>query len=135
MRTSYSLVAFRCTVAILALIPISAGAAGVMNGLAFPGFDVTTENADAASHFRFLSGIFLTMGLAYWSVALGWGDYLPRFQLLGVLTVAGGLARAVSYVLDGEPSVGHQLGLGMELVVVPVLLLWSCRLSHLKSRG
>lgn len=119
---------FRIIVAILALIPISAGGAGVMYGLSFPGFVVVTANADAASHFRFLSGIFLAMGLAYWTVAIDLGNWLSRFQLLAALTIAGGVARGASLFADGAPSVGHLLGLGMELLVVPAMLLWSLRL-------
>ena len=120
--------AFRIVVAILALIPVSAGIAGVFFGLSFPGFVVVDASADAQSHFRFLSGIFLAMGLAYWAVALGRGNWLARFQLLAILTMAGGVARLVSLLVDGTPSLGHQLGLGMELIVLPALLLWSRRL-------
>ena len=123
-----SATAFRIVVAVLALIPISAGIAGAIFGLSFPGFDVVEASADGQSHFRFLSGIFLAMGLAYWTVALGSGNWHARFQLLAVLTMAGGVARLVSLFVDGTPSLGHQLGLGMELIVVPTLLLWSRRL-------
>lgn len=120
--------AFRIIVAILALIPISAGAAGVVYGLSFPGFAVMAAKADAVSHFRFLSGTFIAMGLTYWTVALGLGNWLSRFQLLAGLTIAGGLSRGASLFVDGLPSVGHLFGLGMELLVVPALLLWSLRL-------
>jgi len=128
--------AFRITVAVLALIPIGAGAAGVFYGLAFPGFDVSVANPDSQSHFRFLSGIFLAMGLAYWSVALGIGNWLQRFQLLAMLTFIGGLARLVSLASNGAPSIGHQIGLGMELIAVPLLLFWSVqrRHSHMRER-
>jgi hypothetical protein len=127
--------AFRIIVANLALIPISAGAAGVIFGLSFPGFEVQVQNPDASSHFRFLSGIFLAMGLAYWTVALGLGDWLARFQFLAVLTIAGGLARGVSLFVDGTPSLGHQIGLGMELIIVPMLFFWSIRLSIQQPSG
>ena len=124
-RPDRNMTAFRATVAFLALIPIGAGAAGVFYGLAFPGFGVVSGEADASSHFRFLSGIFFAMGLAYWSVALRMGNWLERFWLLGLLTIAGGLGRALSLASDGVPSTGHLIGLGMELVVVPLLFFWS----------
>jgi len=135
MLPHQSLVAFRLVVAVLALIPITAGAAGVMFGLSFPGFDLDAGNPDAQSHFRFLSGIFLAIGLAYWSVALGLGDWLRRFQLLAILTIAGGLARAASLPLDGTPSLGHQIGLGMELGAVPLLLFWCRQLEKRRTQG
>ncbi|MFN3225615.1 MAG: DUF4345 domain-containing protein [Hyphomicrobiales bacterium] len=130
------MLAFRITVAVLALIPISAGAAGVVYGLSFPGFDVSVANPDSQSHFRFLSGIFLAMGLAYWSVALEIGNWLQRFQLLATVTFIGGLARLVSLASDSAPSIGHQIGLGMELIAVPLFLFWSVHLrrSHLCER-
>jgi hypothetical protein len=134
-RLDQQLLAFRCIVAVLALIPIGAGAVGVVMGLSFPGFELTTQNADAASHFRFLSGIFLAMGLAYWSVAIQIGNYLHRFQFLAILTIAGGCARLLSLMVDGAPSVGHQLGLAMELLVVPVLLVWSGRLLRFQAQS
>lgn len=125
---------FRVTVFCLALIPLSAGLAGVLLGTEFPGFMAEAGNADAPSHFRFLSGIFLAMGVAYWSCAFNlgsakWGEPLPRFRLLCVLTISGGLARLLSLVTDGLPSTGHLVGLGMELIVVPLLLLWSFHLT------
>lgn len=125
---------FRVTVFILAMIPLSAGLAGVFRGTEFPGFLVESGNADGPSHFRFLSGIFLAMGLAYWSCAFNWGNAtwggpLPRFRLLCALTIAGGLARLLSVLLDGTPSNGHLVGLGMELIVVPLLLVWSFRFT------
>jgi hypothetical protein len=131
-----SVLAFRIIVAVLALIPIGAGAAGMVYGLSFPGFDVSVANPDAQSHFRFLSGVFFAMGLAYWSVALGIGNWLQRFQLLAMLTIVGGLARLVSLASDGAPSIGHQIGLGMELIAVPLLLVWSVRLRrpHMRHR-
>lgn len=106
---------------------------GVIFGLSFPGFEVQGGNPDALSHFRFLSGIFLAMGLTYWTVALGLGNWLSRFRLLAALTIAGGLARAVSLAIDGLPSPGHQIGLGMELMVFPLLFLWSLRISRCHS--
>ncbi|MEM0899777.1 MAG: DUF4345 domain-containing protein [Pseudomonadota bacterium] len=128
MQSRTEVTVFRSIVAVLALIPISAGAAGVFYGLSFPGFDVVSQNANASSHFRFLSGIFLAIGVAYWTVALAMGDWLRRFQLLAVLTVVGGLARGLSIFADGTPSTGHQMGLFMELGVAPLLLFRSTRL-------
>ena len=45
------------------------------------------------------------------------------------LTFAGGLARLFSLVLGALPSIGHLGGIGMELVVVPLLVLWQARIA------
>ena len=54
----------------------------------------------------------------------------PRFRLLGGLIVIGGLARGVSLLAVGVPSFGHLLGLGMETIVVPLLMLWQWNLAR-----
>jgi hypothetical protein len=54
----------------------------------------------------------------------------PRFRMLGGMVVAGGLARALSWAEIGAPGRGHQLGLIMELGVVPLLMLWQWRFAR-----
>jgi hypothetical protein len=44
--------------------------------------------------------------------------------------VAGGLARLLSLFAAGPPTFAHQLALLMELVVVPLLLVWQRRISR-----
>ncbi len=121
---------FRFTVFALALIPILAGSAGIVYGAGFPGFAVEAASADLDSHFRFLSGVFLMVGIGFWSCALGLGDAVGRFRFLSLMVFTGGLARLVSLVVQGMPSTGHLSGLAMELIAVPVLVLWHVRLTR-----
>jgi hypothetical protein len=44
--------------------------------------------------------------------------------------VAGGLARLLGLITTGAPSRGHVFGLGMELIVVPLLMLWQWRVAQ-----
>ena len=120
---------FRLVVAVLALIPISAGLAGIVLGPSFLATDAPWS-ADLDSHMRFLSGVFLIVGLAYWSCLKDLRATSARFRLLGLATVIGGLARLYSVSQAGWPSAGHQIGLVTELVVVPLLLLWHYRLMR-----
>ena len=46
------------------------------------------------------------------------------------MVVCGGLARLFSLVAVGVPSRGHLFGLGMELGVVPLLMLWQWRVAR-----
>lgn len=116
-------------VSILAVTPVLAGAAGVLMGPALTGAGAPWPN-DLDSHFRFLSAILLAIGLGWWSCVPGIETKTGRFQLLGALTFAGGLARLASLMLVGAPSAGHLFGLCVELLLVPPLLLWQRRVAR-----
>ena len=119
--------ALQAVVAIACLIPILTGLDGVLRGAAM--FKLATIPPDLDSHYRYLSGIFLMLGLAFASTIPAIETKGARFRLLGTMVVTGGLARGLSWAAVGAPSVGHQLGLGMELVVVPLLMLWQARVA------
>ena len=82
------------------------------------------------SHFRYLSGLFLGMGIGFASCVPGIERKGGRFRLLGMMVVLGGLARLLSLFTTGAPSVGHQVGLCIELIVVPLLLAWQARVAR-----
>jgi len=103
------------------LVPILAGGAGAVGGV---GFLAEVAGPATESHFRYLSGLLLGIGLV-----LAWcaGD-LPRrgglFTALCGIVVLGGGARLLGLALDGAPPLPHRLALGMELGVTPALWLW-----------
>jgi hypothetical protein len=121
-------------VAIACLVPLIAGSRGVLLG---PGWihGVGTVPADLDSHFRYMSGIFLGVGLAFVTCIPDIAAKGPRFRLLGALVVVGGFARLASLIAVGPPSPGHIFGLSMELGVVPLLMLWQARIAHLNGRA
>jgi hypothetical protein len=121
--------ALQATIAVLACLPIFAGLAGVVLGPRFLGLDAPWP-ADLDSHLRFLSGLFLAFGLAWWSCIPRIERKTKRIRLLGICTVAGGLARLYSVMLAGAPSAGHLAGLVMELVAVPLILFWQARIAR-----
>jgi hypothetical protein len=115
-------------VAVACLVPLTAGSKGVLRGAAYIDKAIVTPDLD--SHFRYLSGIFLMMGIAFVST-------IPRierkgrlFRLLGAMVVLGGLSRALSWVEVGAPGGGNRFGLVMELGVVPALMLWQARVAR-----
>lgn len=108
-------------VAILSLVPIGAGLSGVIWG---PGFVDATQSVSLDSHFRYLSGLLLAIGLAYWSCVPNIAVNGGRFRLLTAIVFIGGLSRAVSLERVGLPDVPMLFGLIMELVVTPSLCLW-----------
>src|SRR4051812_32873830 len=90
------------TVAILAIIPVAAGLYGVIFGQALTGDRVSIS---AESHFRFLSGLLLAIGICYWSTVPGIDARTGRFRLLSLLVFIGGLGRLVGLLLTGIPSI------------------------------
>lgn len=115
-------------VAVACLVPILTGLDGVVRGAAM--MRLATVPADLDSHYRYLSGIFLVLGLAFASTIPAIERQGPRFRLLGAMVVMGGLARLLSWAMVGEPSLPHRLGLVMELGVVPLLMLWQARIAR-----
>ena len=118
----------QAVVALACLVPLTAGTQGVVRGVAYVRGAIVTPDLD--SHFRYLSGIFLMMGIAFASTIPAIERQGPRFRLLGAMVVLGGLARALSWVMVGAPSGGHRFGLAMELGVVPLLMLWQERVAR-----
>ena len=103
--------------------------ASVIDGLGVIGPDAGPANRDLDSHFRYLSGIFLAALIGLYSCVPAIENKGPRFRLLGALVVCGGLARLIGAFAVGIPGRGHVFGLGMELIVTPLLILWQARVA------
>lgn len=85
--------------------------------------------ADLDSHFRYLSGLLFAAGIGFATCVPGIERRTGRFRLLALLVFVGGLGRLVSYFSIGAPGPGHVFGLAMELVAVPLLVLWQARVA------
>lgn len=119
----------QAVIAVACLLPLVVGGQGIVHGPA-PFGHLATVPIDLDSHFRYISGIFFATGLGFLSCIPSIERRGPRFRLLGGLIVVGGLARLVSLLAVGVPSHGHVLGLGMEIVVVPCLMLWQASFAR-----
>ena len=119
----------QCIVMVLGLVPVTVGLYGVIFG---PDFlrGTLTPSVDLDSHFRYLSGIFLGIGLAFYACVPGIERKTLLFRFAAGVVLLGGLARLASLLFVGVPSAGHIIGLGLELVVVPLLALWQGRLAE-----
>lgn len=116
-------------VALGCLLPLIVGGQGVLHGPA-PFGRLHDVPRDLDSHFRYISGIFFATGFGFLSCIPHIEAKGPRFRLLGGLIVVGGVSRGLSLIAVGAPSTGHVLGLVMETVVVPLLMLWQARLAR-----
>ena len=109
-------------VALAGLVAVSAGTLGVLN-------DLGGHGGGLANHERYLSGLLLAIGLAFWSTLSDIEGKTARFRLLTALVVIGGISRLVGLAL-GDPlswSIGGALA--MELLVAPLLCLWQGRVG------
>jgi len=120
----------QAAVAIACVVPLAAGGMGIIRGVAMLKGAPVPPPPDLDSHFRYLSGMFLALGIAFATCIPAIETKGPRFRLLGAMVVAGGLARLVSLRAVGVPAAAHRFGLVMELGVVPLLMLWQARVAR-----
>jgi hypothetical protein len=113
----------QAVIAVACLLPLIVGGQGILHGPA-PFGHLADVPKDLDSHFRYISGIFFATGLGFVSCIPNIERKGPRFRLLGGLIFVGGVSRLISLIAVGVPSQGHVLGLGMETIVVPLLMLW-----------
>lgn len=124
---------FQLAIAIAALVPISAGAAGALQGPQML-HGAASAPAGLDSHFRYLSGLLLGIGLAFQYSILSIERRSTVMRTLGLIVVIGGFARlygVLGYSHAGNPD---RFALAMELVVTPLLLLWLTRIERLATR-
>ena len=126
----------QAVVALASLVPIGAGGAGVLFGPG-PFASAIVASADLDSHFRYLSGLLLAIGLAYASGIPGIETRTARFSLLTGIVVTGGAGRLFGMLAMGTPSRAMLAALAMELIVTPAIALWQRRVakSHAKANA
>lgn len=126
--------ALQAAVAVAGLVPVAAGLAGMVLGPEMIG-DAPPASLALDSHYRYLSGLLLGIGLAFWSTIPGIELRGGRFRLLTAIVVAGGLGRLVSLCSAGVPGSAMLFALAMELGVTPLLAFWQYRLAAAERRA
>ena len=94
---------FQLTVAVAAIVPLAAGGAGVLLGPEMIGRGVAAT-PDLDSHFRYLSGLLLGIGIAFLATLPKIERRVTLFRTLGLVVVAGGLARLLGASENGLPG-------------------------------
>jgi len=113
-------------IAIACFVPLSAGLCGIIRGSGW--LSAGTVNLD--SHFRYLSGLLLGIGVGFISIIPRIERHTERIRLLTMIVVIGGSGRLLGLFLTGVPNITMLAALGMELVVTPLLCLWQHRLAR-----
>lgn len=118
-------------IALGCLSPFYFGLRGILEGPAMlAGIDPGQAPPDLLSHYRYLSGLFLGLGLVLLSCIPRIERHGARFRWACGAIVAGGLARAFGLVIGDAPSAAHYFALAAELGLVPVLVLWQGRVAR-----
>ena len=118
------------TIAVAAVVPLLAGLAGVLHGPAMAG---AVFGGPADSEFRYLSGILIGVGAAYWMLVPAIEREGQRLFMLTLIVVVGGFCRAIGLLISGPAGPGAYLPLVMELVVAPAVYLWQSRVAQRAS--
>jgi hypothetical protein len=120
--------ALQAAIVLAGCVPVIGGLWGVLGG-------IDTAGVIAASHARYLSGLLLGIGLAYWACVPTIERRGAEVRVLSAVVVLGGLARlAGAFTTTGFPPTVIW-PLVMELVVTPGLALWRERIQSLPSGG
>ena len=109
------------TVLLACIVPIGAGIYGVINGNGEGYMD---------SHFRYLSGLLLAIGLAFLTTIPNIEMHKRRWFLLAMIVFIGGCARLYGAYKNGLPGPEMQFGLVMELLITPLICRWQHRVSR-----
>jgi hypothetical protein len=115
------------TTAVLGCIPVGVAVWHIISGPAV--IDPRFVEGAFASHFRYLSGLLLAIGLLFWSTVPAIEHKANRFRILTLIVFVGGLARLLGLLMTGQPGLGMMGGLVMELVITPLLCLWQTRVA------
>jgi hypothetical protein len=129
MNTHDNRRALQVAIAVAGIVPVGAGLAGMLMGPSFAGLGAHDAAQPIAvsldSHFRYLSGLLLGVGLVFWWTIPAIERRGQIVRALTLIVVIGGLGRALSLLELGEPgSGGMRLAILMELVVTPLICLW-----------
>jgi hypothetical protein len=112
------------------IVPVFGGGAGVILGArAFGPPFALGAGAAADSHVRYLSGLLLAIGLAYWACVPTIERRGELVRLLSLVVFVGGLARLGGVFVAGDPG-SMRLALVMELGVAPMIGLWQGRVAR-----
>lgn len=115
------------TIAVAGLVPVGAGLTGGLFGASL--IDQTGAGVSLDSHVRYLSGLLLGIGLAYWQTIPTIEQKTDRVRLLTAIVFLGGVMRLIGIWTHAAPGPAMFFGLGMELVVTPAICLWQGRLA------
>ena len=129
MNASIERRCLQVAIAVAGLVPVGGGLLGILRGASMSGPLVAPPFLD--SHMRYLSGLLLAIGLAFYAAVPSIERQGSRVRVLTALVFCGGLARLWGEIVSPDLSGQSLFALGMELAVTPMLCLWQARVARL----
>jgi hypothetical protein len=113
------------------IVPVSAGLEGALRGTRFLG---AWPGRGADSHFRYMSGLLLGIGLVLWGCIPTIERRTTIVRSLTLIVVIGGLSRLYGWIAVGDPG-KIRWALVMELGVTPLICLWQTRIARRSGKA
>jgi hypothetical protein len=114
------------TVALLGAIPVATGILGIIGGPErAPGGGPTTASVD--SEYRFVNVFWAAAGVLIWWTLRRPEERSTATRAVLALAAVGGLPRLLSVIRVGLPHPIFRATIALELLVVPLVLVWHSR--------
>ncbi|MEM7124729.1 MAG: DUF4345 domain-containing protein [Chloroflexota bacterium] len=97
----------------------------------FPISAILSVIIELDNHYRYLTGAYLAVTFAIWWTLGNIEERVVPFRMVCAAVFIGGVGRVVSIATVGMPeSSEYIVGAVIELILVPLLLLWQLRLRQ-----
>jgi hypothetical protein len=120
----------KLSVAMACLVPLGAGAGGMLFGPAAIESGIAGDHLGLESHFRYLSGLLFGIGVTFAATIPTIERRSELFAGLSLMVVIGGLSRLGALAAYDMALTPHLFALIMELAVVPLLYVWQKRVGQ-----
>ncbi len=128
-------ITLQVTLVILGAIPLITGTLTLLQGVralnifGVPFSENTTGNIILDSEMRFLGAIWTGIGVMVYAIVPTIEKQTLLFRLIITAIILGGIGRLLSVVLVGTPPALFMALIALELVGMPLLILWQSRLA------
>jgi hypothetical protein len=131
MKTSASRRALQVAIALLALVPLGFGIRGLMVGASVLDTAAPAVAAVALDNqVRFLSALWFSMGVLLLVALPRIERHALAIRFVGGAVFLGGVGRLISVLVVGSPLARLWASMLVELVLVPLLVVWQARVAR-----
>lgn len=107
---------------VFSIIPVIFALLGFLAGAGRLSPEGVTVDLD--NQYRYFSGMYLVVAFLLWSIIPAIEKHGRTLFLISAAIFIGGLGRVASYVTMGAPSQDLMVGMGIELVVPVLFVVW-----------
>ena len=122
---------FQLTIFLLSLVPIMEVSMAFTQGPGYLFPDGGSYPNDLDNQYRYVTGTYLAVTFAIWWTLGNIEERIVPIRIVCAAVFIGGIGRLISIQAVGMPeSPDYLVGAFIELVLVPLLLLWQVRLRR-----